>query len=99
MRIVRGPHTGATGRVMQYANDWVTVRLDSGERTQPMAPTCIRLTTVDEVAAFKQHKLEHVGYFWEMWEMLPSGMFMRRTQSIGERRGLNPYRTGVRGRR
>lgn len=99
MNIVRGPHAGKTGRVMQYANDWVTVQLDSGERTQPMAPTCIHLTTLDEVAAFQQHKREHVGYFWDLWELLPSGMFMRRTQPIGEHLAVSPWRTGSRRQR
>lgn len=87
MLIVRGEHTGKTGRVCQWANDWITVQLDSGERLQPMPPTRIQLTEPDEFALFADRTRTDIGVFWQLWDLAPNGFFDRIHQPARQYRG------------
>lgn len=98
MRIVRGEHVGQAGRVCQWANDWVTVQLDSGERLQPMPPTRIQLTEPQEFAMFRERRPQHIGIFWDLWELAPNGMFDQIHEPAREYRGSSSRR-GRTGRR
>lgn len=76
MQILYGPHAGKTARVRQFSNGWITYELASGERTDPIAPDRVQLTSAEEMQLFERTRGTHnVGMFWQWWELDATGRF------------------------
>lgn len=65
MRIIHGKHAGETGRLHQFANDWMTAWEFP---TAVFSPTSVELTP-DEVIAVRAADPAHLGMFWTMWNL------------------------------
>lgn len=74
MEILVGKYAGSTGRLRQFANDWMSVDVNTEGGTEPaiVRPTQVRLTP-DEAEAMRTHT--GVGSFWKEFSLNDDGTF------------------------
>jgi hypothetical protein len=77
MEILTGKYKGMTGRLCQFANDWMTVDIDGERPNAIVRPNEVRLNEA-EMAKVRNANPAHLGQFWQEWEMYPDGTFVSR---------------------
>lgn len=79
MEILTGKHAGRTARLHQFANDWMSVDVETEDGTTPeiVRPNQVRLTS-DECEAVLGHV--GVGSFWQEWSLNDDGTFTARSR-------------------
>lgn len=80
MLITRGKHAGKTGRLMQFANNWISVDIP-GAPGSIVSPRHVRLDEPDEFERFEESQgNDRVGQFWNEWVLEDDGTFSRNTE-------------------
>lgn len=78
MRITRGRHKGKTGRLVQFANNWIGVDVDG--RQEIVSPRHVALDDDTEFDAFDGTN-PTVGTFFQQWQLTEDGTFRRHAQT------------------
>lgn len=79
MRIITGKYAGRTGRLHQFANNWMTVDIPGERANAIVSPADVKLNT-EEIAQVRAANPVHLGLFWREWEMYDDGTFIARPQ-------------------
>jgi len=80
MLITRGKHAGKTGRLMQFANNWISVDIP-GAPGSILSPRHVRLNDDTEFDRFEDSRDDpRVGQFWDEWVLEDDGTFSRNTE-------------------
>lgn len=72
MIILRGRYASQTGRLHQFANDWMSVDLDGGRQGVIVRPDQIKLNPGECEAVVAA---ANVGAFWREWKLNDDGTF------------------------
>jgi hypothetical protein len=76
-KIINGRLSGTEVRVIQWANDWVSIEGPGlAARDRIVKPTWLQLTP-EETAAFRQSiGSTNLGMFWTLWQLDDHGRFV-----------------------
>lgn len=77
MEITSGPHRGRTATLRQFANNWITVDIDGERPNTIVQPNQVKLTP-EEITTVRTANPEHLGMFWDMWQLYDDGTFIVR---------------------
>lgn len=72
MRILRGRYAGQTGKLHQFAKDWMSVDLHGGRQGVIVRPDQVQL---DDDEHARVIDAPHVGQFWAEWRLNDDGTF------------------------
>lgn len=77
MEFTSGRFRGRTGRLCQFANDWMTVEIPGERPNTVVTPNQVKLNE-EEIAQVRAANPAHLGTFWTEWEMYDDGTFVPR---------------------
>lgn len=89
MKILTGQYAGMTGQLRQFANDWMTADIPGERPNAIVRPNEVKLDE-EEIAKVRNAtaiRPQHLGTFWDEWEMYDDGTFVHRDQGRLNRLG------------